>query len=222
MALSAKQRAFIDSYVQHWNASRAAREAGYSEKTAGQQGYENLKKPEIAQEIEARILALLPKGELIERLAARSRSSLADVIRIHDEAPASPAAAAAEPEDDRDAEEGDDSAEQSQRRAGRSWRGDTLWSLDLVKAQDTGGIHQIKKLKEGKYGPEIEMYDPLPAWELAGKFLKFLQDGGGILKYLDVSKLSKEQLQQLADGEDPIAVLLSTNTDPGESGAGAA
>jgi hypothetical protein len=218
MALTAKQHTFIECYVQHWNASRAAREAGYSEKTAGQQGYENLKKPEIAREIEARIIALLPRGELIERMAARSRSTLADVIRIHDDPPTPPKDAAAQPENEADEED----VAQTERRARRTWRGDTLWSLDLIKAQKTGGIHQIKKLKEGKYGPEIEMFDSLPAWELAGKFLKFLQDGSGILKYLDVSKLSKAQLQQLADGEDPIAVLLATSADPGESGAGAA
>lgn len=97
-----------------------------------------------------------------------------------------------------------------------------MWTLDLIKAQETGGIHQIKKLKQGKYGAEIEMFDALPAWELAGRFLKFLDTGGNILKYLDLTKLSQAQLQQLADGDDPIAVLLATRADPGESGTGTA
>lgn len=35
-----------------WNATRAAIAAGYSEKTAGQTGYENLRKPEISSYIE--------------------------------------------------------------------------------------------------------------------------------------------------------------------------
>lgn len=210
MTLTKKQRDFVDAYVQHWNASQAARDAGYSGKVAGQQGYENLKKPEIVAEIEARILAMLPKGEIVQRLAARSRATIADVIRIPTRTPTEPPA------------DGEPGAEAPQAQPAVTVLGDSYWLLDLAKAQETGGIHQIKKLKQGKYGAEIEMYDPLPAWELAGRFLKFLDDGGGILKYLDLSKLSKEQLQRLADGEDPIAVLLSTTTDPGPSGAGAA
>ena len=88
------------------------------------------------------------------------------------------------------------------------------WSLDLVKAQRTGAIHQVKKLKSGKYGDEIEVYDPLPALELLAKRLKLLGDDGGILKYLDLSKLAPEQLQRIADGDDPLAVLISTTEDP--------
>ena len=45
--LTDKQRAFVLAYVQCWNASEAARQAGYSHETAGSIGHENLKKPEI-------------------------------------------------------------------------------------------------------------------------------------------------------------------------------
>lgn len=45
--LTEKQKIFCREYIYDWNASRAAREAGYSEKTAGEMGYENLRKPEI-------------------------------------------------------------------------------------------------------------------------------------------------------------------------------
>lgn len=45
------QKRFIDEYLIDLNATQAARRAGYSEKTAGSIGSENLKKPEIAARI---------------------------------------------------------------------------------------------------------------------------------------------------------------------------
>lgn len=53
MALTAKQQTFVQEYLVDLNATRAAIRAGYSEKTAGQIGDENLKKPEIASAIQA-------------------------------------------------------------------------------------------------------------------------------------------------------------------------
>ncbi|WP_369473320.1 terminase small subunit [Secundilactobacillus kimchicus] len=42
--LTIKQQKFIESYIVSGNATQAAIEAGYSKKTAGQTGNENLKK----------------------------------------------------------------------------------------------------------------------------------------------------------------------------------
>jgi phage terminase small subunit len=50
--LKPKQQAFVREYLIDKNASAAARRAGYSEKTAGTIGFENLKKPQIAAAIE--------------------------------------------------------------------------------------------------------------------------------------------------------------------------
>ena len=52
MALTAKQERFVAEYMVDLNATQAAIRAGYSEKTAGATGHENLKKPEIAKAIE--------------------------------------------------------------------------------------------------------------------------------------------------------------------------
>jgi phage terminase small subunit len=54
MALRAKQELFVQEYLKDLNATQAAIRAGYSEKTAYSIGQENLKKPEIAAEIEKR------------------------------------------------------------------------------------------------------------------------------------------------------------------------
>lgn len=50
-SLTAKQRSFVHEYLIDLNATQAAIRAGYSKRTAGQMGFELLKKPEIAAAI---------------------------------------------------------------------------------------------------------------------------------------------------------------------------
>lgn len=49
--LTEKQKIFCREYILDWNATRAAKAAGYSEDTAGAIGHENLNKPEIQDQI---------------------------------------------------------------------------------------------------------------------------------------------------------------------------
>lgn len=185
MALSTKQRAFIEAFLgaARFNATEAARLAQYAgdDHTLAQVGYENLRKPEIVAEINARIEAIMPRGEIVQRLAARARATIADVLALP----------AIEPTPD-----------------GQQAPSPAHWQLDLVKAQQTSGIDQIKRIKQTKYGIEVELYDPLPALEDLAKLQKLFGDDGGILKYIDLSKLSQEQLQRLRDGDDILAILL--------------
>ena len=53
MALTEKQKRFVEEYLVDMNATEAAKRAGYSEKTAYSIGFENLRKPEIQEEIQA-------------------------------------------------------------------------------------------------------------------------------------------------------------------------
>jgi len=62
MNLSPKQTAFINEYLVDLNASAAALRAGYSPKSAGTIGYENLKKPQIQQALEIRRAELIKEG----------------------------------------------------------------------------------------------------------------------------------------------------------------
>lgn len=50
--LKARQQAFVDEYLKDLNATQAAIRAGYSPKTSGQMGDENLKKPQIKAAID--------------------------------------------------------------------------------------------------------------------------------------------------------------------------
>lgn len=52
--LTGKQKKFAEIYLQVWNATEAAKQAGYSPDSASQIGYENLRKPQILEYIRAR------------------------------------------------------------------------------------------------------------------------------------------------------------------------
>lgn len=79
--MNAKQTAFVSHYLRTWNASKAARRAGYSKKTAGSIGHELLKKPEIQAAIQQR-LANLHAGadEVLARLTVQARGDITDLL----------------------------------------------------------------------------------------------------------------------------------------------
>lgn len=81
MALTAKQQAFVEHYLQCWNASRAARLAGYSEKTAYSQGARLLKNVEVQAAISARLDELkMSADEVLLRLADQARATMDDFL----------------------------------------------------------------------------------------------------------------------------------------------
>ena len=67
--LTAKQQRFVDEYLIDLNATQAAIRAGYSEKTAGQIGEQNLKKLEI-------------QNTLTERMATRSERTTLNADQV--------------------------------------------------------------------------------------------------------------------------------------------
>ncbi len=79
--LTPRQHRFIEEYLVCLNASEAARRAGYSLKTAGEIGYENLKKPEIRSRIDGRLPELgMGRSELLARIADIARGNINDCI----------------------------------------------------------------------------------------------------------------------------------------------
>ena len=52
MALNEKQQRFVDEYLIDLNATQAAIRAGYSQKTAGSQAFDLLKKPEVQEALD--------------------------------------------------------------------------------------------------------------------------------------------------------------------------
>lgn len=80
--LTAKQQAFINAYLANgFNATQAAIEAGYSEKTAYSIGSENLRKPEIKSVIDEALTAFaMPASEVLARLSEHARGTMADFL----------------------------------------------------------------------------------------------------------------------------------------------
>ena len=83
MALTRKQRVFIDEYLKCWNASEAARRAGYSVDTAGSQGNRLLKNAEISAEIDARVKSsAMSANEVLQRLSDFGRADMTDFLDL--------------------------------------------------------------------------------------------------------------------------------------------
>lgn len=78
MALTAKQQAFVAEYLIDLNATQAALRAGYSEKTAGSIGNENLKKPEIQEAISDARKKRAERTEVDQDYVIRKLKEIAD------------------------------------------------------------------------------------------------------------------------------------------------
>lgn len=83
MALTDKQQSFIDEYLKNRNATAAAIAAGYSPKTAHAIGWQNLRKPEIAEAIKIRVTeSAMSADEVLERLAKQARADIGVFLAI--------------------------------------------------------------------------------------------------------------------------------------------
>lgn len=87
--LSTKQKLFVAEYLACMNATQAALRAGYSVKTAGSIGYENLQKPQVKElidfSLENRLTSASDQFEQMvrQRIKAKSISPSAYVYFIH-------------------------------------------------------------------------------------------------------------------------------------------
>lgn len=209
--LTNKQRAFVEHYLATWNAAEAARRAGYSAKSARSVGPETLSKPVIQAAIEARIAELkMGADEVLVRLADQARGDLGDFVHIGEEEITLSDIVISE------REEGDEGEPATMRvvRKVETVKRPTV-HIDLAKAKAASKLHLIKKIKDGRDGLSIELYDAQAAVVLLGKHHKLFGDeGGGILKFIDLTKLSDAQIARLANGDDPLAVILDKQPDP--------
>lgn len=80
MAISSMQQIWLKVYLSTWNATEAARQAGY--KDPEQAGYENKRKQELAAAIDQHIESIMPAGEVLTLLADQARGSMADFIDV--------------------------------------------------------------------------------------------------------------------------------------------
>lgn len=86
--LTDKQRVFVEEYLKCWNATEAARRAGYagSNETLAVIGFENLRKPNIAKFIQKRISEkAMSADEVLLRLGEIARGSLKPFVKSRDD-----------------------------------------------------------------------------------------------------------------------------------------
>ena len=89
--------------------------------------------------------------------------------------------------------------------------------LDIDQAKGAGVLHLVKKFRQTKQGIEVELYDAQAALQLLGKHHRLFTDSIDV-RTIDLTKLTDEQLERIANGEDPASVLATSR----QSGAGAA
>lgn len=81
--LPEKQQHFVDEYCKHYNATRAAKIAGYSENSADAIGCELLKHPHVKKAIKKRLNELaMSREEAIKRMADWGRGSPAPFLSV--------------------------------------------------------------------------------------------------------------------------------------------
>ena len=77
----AQRQAFVEHYLETWNATEAAKRAGYSTESARQQGSRLLTNVDIRDAIEARLSAIaMGPNEVLARLGDHARASLDDML----------------------------------------------------------------------------------------------------------------------------------------------
>jgi phage terminase small subunit len=143
--LTNKQRVFVEHYLTCWNATEAARQAGYagSDDTLAAVGYENLRKPQIAAVIEARLAEkTMSADEVLVRLTEQARADIRDVFTIRETS-----------------RQGRDEESTVERHA----------ELDLVALFESGKSHLVKSITYTKFGPKVELYDAQAALVHIGK-----------------------------------------------------
>ncbi|RMK72544.1 terminase small subunit [Pseudomonas aeruginosa] len=87
MALTKKQRLFVDEYLIDLNATQAAIRAGYSARRATEIGYQLLQRPEVAQAIQAAMAERSKRTEVEADYVIRRLREIdeMDVLDIHED-----------------------------------------------------------------------------------------------------------------------------------------
>lgn len=168
--LNAKRRVFIEEYLRCWNATEAARRAGY--KQPHSQGPRLLGNVEVQAAKDARIAErAMGADEVLHRLAEQARGDIGEILR-------------------------DDG------------------SIDLAGAKAAGKTRLLKSISDTNAGLRVEMYDAQAALQLLGRHHRLFNDN--LTLNIDLTKLSDEQLERIANGEDPLAVVAT----PSQGGVG--
>jgi phage terminase small subunit len=217
--LPPKQRRFVEEYLRDLHGQNAAIRAGYSEATARSQASRMLTFVYIRRAVDLGMgLAAMPAAEVLHRLADHARGSMADFVRVDEEEITLTWSVLSIPaNEDGELDIGgtmirlamQQNVQPTDRVLHTATARRATARLDLMEAGRRGKLQLIKEYRIDKDGATtIKLYDAQKPLELLGKHQGLFGDDN-ILKYIDLTKLSDEQLARIRDGDDPIAVLLN-------------
>ncbi len=148
--LTLMQRQWLEHYLTHRNATKAARETGY--KYPDKAGPRLKKNPKIIAAIEQAIKKqVMERDMVLARLSAQARAEYANFIKIttHEE--------------------------EEEEKNGRFYITNHIY-LDLKSMIEAGKGHLIKSIKIGKFSTNIEFHDAQTALITIGKYYKLWID----------------------------------------------
>ncbi|MBD9417647.1 terminase small subunit [Achromobacter sp. ACM04] len=188
MALTDKQRRFVDEYLVDLNATQAAIRAGYSQKTAGQIAEQNLKKLEIAAAVQEAQAARAKRTEITQDMVLRELAKIgfSDIRKIVRWGKT----------ELRVTDAGDDEGEVTE-----AYHGLALVSADDIDDDTAAAISEIS---EGREGLKVKLHDKKGALVDIGRHLGMFKDriehsgpNGGPIPIAD---MTDEQLAAIAAG----------------------
>lgn len=202
MALNSKQEIFVKEYLVDQNATRAAKAAGYSDRTSGKIGSENLAKPEIKRAIEIELkkrqreleLAALKKGmskeRWIEELCIIAGANIDDFVTI-------------------------DGQSVKNGASGKSYQVVSAAPV-LTKDRPRDLGRAIKKISETKNGIGIELHSKQAALELLARAFGWIKNDldlnipeGGVQVVLTMPKNGREAKPTEGDANEETAVVAN-------------
>lgn len=188
MALTDKQRRFVDEYLVDLNATQAAIRAGYSQKTAGQIGEQNLKKLEIAAAVQEAQAERAKRTEITQDMVLRELAKIgfSDIRKIVRWGKT----------ELRVTDAGDDEGEVTE-----AYHGLALVSADEI---DDNTAAAISEISEGREGLKVKLHDKKGALVDIGRHLGMFKDriehsgpNGGPIPIAD---MTDEELAAIASG----------------------
>lgn len=199
MRLTPKQEMFVKEYLVDLNATQAALRAGYSAKTAGAIGKENLQKPLIQAEIQKNMNNRAERVEItadriLQELGAIAFHDTNDVVYV-DEVDYISGWKVTQKETETEPEVKEPIMDTRQMVIVKN-----LSELTPLQRKS------IASIKQGKEGIEIKFYDKIKAAELLGKHMKLFADqvehSGSITQTnINMTELTTEELRKLASLE---------------------
>lgn len=207
MALTGKQRAFIEEYMRTGNATRSAIVAGYSVKSAEQIGYQLLQKTTVTEEIAGRFKAkAMAADEVLSRFAEQARFDPTPYLIFEERY-------------------GDDEEDEDEPNIVK-----VLVGIDVDKLRADGLGHLLKSISKTRGGLRVEWQDSQKALELIGKHLGMFRErvehsgpnGGPIVidgtareeAGKELAEWRKQQIESLSSGQNASQMppILPTST----------